>query len=254
MQVQIPLLTPFVGDFSSRVKSFLFCVLEHDNTVSKERLKFFNYLLIILLYTCLCTNIYKMFSHHYVSQVRNPFCSPLFSLLKPETHCTLSLFSRHNSETHCTHLSTVESSALYRQIGRASRTWYLRPGRKLGTQQYTTQALQPCCFEHKYNTHTVQCGYGCSTVTANLWLRPIYGCGHSTVAATLRLWPIYGFGQSTVTVNLRLRPICGCGQSTVAANLQLRPLYFVTMASLPITVTVLLYLDHMHYQSATLVQ
>ena len=223
------------------MKSFLFCVLEHDNTVSKERLNFFSYLLIILLYTCLCTNIYKMFSHHYVSQVRNPFCSPLFSLLKSETHCTLSLFSRHNSETHCTHLSTVESSALYRQIGWAGHTWYLWPGRNLRTQQYTTQALQPCCFEHKHTHRTMR-----------LWL--LYGYGQSTVTAKLRFRPIYGYSQSTVTANLRLRPIYRCGQSTVTAHLWLRPLYFVTTASLPITVTVLLYLDHMHYQSATLVQ
>ena len=55
MQVQIPLLTPFVGDFL-QVKHFLFCTLEHDNTVSKERLKVSNYLLIVLLYTCLYTN------------------------------------------------------------------------------------------------------------------------------------------------------------------------------------------------------
>ena len=77
--------------FSLRVKSFLFCALEHDNGVSTERLKVSNYLLIILLYTCLCTNIYKMFSQHYVSHFRNPFCSPLFSLLKskPIAHSML---------------------------------------------------------------------------------------------------------------------------------------------------------------------
>ena len=62
----------------------------------------------------------------------------------------------------------------------------------------------------------------------------------------MRLRRIYGYGQSTGMANLRLRPIYGCGQSTVTANLQLRPLYFVTTASL-------LYLDYMHYQSATLV-
>ena len=86
----------------------------------------------------------------------------------------------------------------------------------------------------------------------------IYGlaatCGHNNITAALRLRPIYGYGQSMVMVYLQLQPIYGYGQSTVAVNLRLRPLYFVTMASLPIPVTVLLYLDHMHYQSATLVQ
>ena len=46
-------------------------------------------------------------------------------------------------------------------------------------------------------------GYGCSTVTVNLRLRPLYGCGQSMVMANLRLQPIYGYGQSTVAVNLR---------------------------------------------------
>ena len=90
--------------------------------------------------------------------------------------------------------------------------------------------------------------------TAALRLQPVYSYGCSTVAVNLRLRPIYGYGQSTVTANPRFRPIHGSGQSTVVANLQLQPLYFVTMASLPITATVLLYLDYMHYQSATLVQ
>ena len=70
---------------------------------------------------------------------------------------------------------------------------------------------------------------------------------YNVATAALRLQPVYSYGQSTVTVSLRLRPIYGYGQSTVVATL------FCT-ASLPITVTVLLYLDHMHYQSATLVQ
>ena len=97
------------------MKSFLFCSLEHDNTVSKERLKVSNYLLIILLYTCLCTNIYKMFSQHYVSQVRNPFCSPLFSLLKSESHCTLlcSYFSSQKPIIHSSVLTSQVRNPLY---------------------------------------------------------------------------------------------------------------------------------------------
>ena len=67
----------------------------------------------------------------------------------------------------------------------------------------------------------------------------------------LRLRPIYGYGQSMVRANLWLRSIYGYGQSAVTTNLWLRPLYFVTTASL--SITVLLYLDYMHYQGATLV-
>ena len=64
-----------------------------------------------------------------------------------------------------------------------------------------------------------------NAATADLRLRPVYGCGHSTVAANLRLRPIYGYGQSTVSVNLRLQPLYGCSQSTVTANIRLRPIY-----------------------------
>ena len=91
-------------------------------------------------------------------------------------------------------------------------------------------------------------------VTANLQLRPIYSYGQSTVTANLQLRSIYGYGQSKVAASLWLWPIYGYGQSMVTANLWLRPLYLVTTVSLPITVTVLLYLDYIHYQSATLVQ
>ena len=159
--------------------------------------------------------------------------------LKSETHSVI--FSSLLFSQPC----SVDCSALYRQT--------LQPGRNLRTQQYHP-SFTTCCFEHKYSTHTVQCGYVCSTVTASLRLQPIYRCGYSTVVVNLRLRPIYGCGHCAVAANLWLRPIYGYGQSTVAATLQLRPLYFVTMASLPISVTVLLCLDYMHYQSATLVQ
>ena len=171
----------------------------------------------------------------------------------------------HISETHsvllCSHFSSQKPIAHY------SLEWNALPyiGKFDGQAAFgiyglaatcghnnTNQALQPCCFEHKYNTHTIQCAYGCSTVTASLQLRPSYGCSQSTVTVNLWLRSIYGYGQSTVMANLRLRPIYSYGQSMVTANLQLRPLYFVTTASLPITV--LLYLDYMYFQRATLVQ
>ena len=183
------------------MKSFLFCALEYDNTVSKERLKVSNYLLIILLYTCLCTNIYKMFSQHYVSHFRNPFCSPVLSLLKSKTHCTL-LSLQWNALPY---IGKFDGRAAFGIYGLAATCGH----------NNTNQALQPCCF-----THAIQCSYG--------------------------------YGQSMVTANLWWQSIYGYGQSTVTANLWLRPLYFVTTASLPITV--LLYLDYMHFQSATLVQ
>ena len=145
------------------MKSFLFCSLEHDNTVSKERLKVSNYLLIILLYTCLCTNIYKMFSQHYVSQVRNPFCSLLFSLSsqKPIVHCSL----QWNALPYLT----------ARFDGQAATCGH----------NNTNQTLQPVAL----NINTAHTPY--TSATAALWLRPIYSCGQSTVTANLRLRPIY---------------------------------------------------------------
>ena len=85
--------------------------------------------------------------------------------------------------------------------------------------------MPPCCFEHKYGTHTVQCNYGCSTFMANLCLQPIYSYDQSAVAVKLWLQPIYGCCQCTVAANLRftahpwLQPIYGYGQSTVTATL-----------------------------------
>ena len=120
--------------------------------------------------------------------------------------------------------------------------WLQLPDTTISPKLYNPVAL------NINTTHTPS-----NAATAALRLRSIYSYGQSTVAASLWLRPLYGCGQSTVTVNLRLRPIYGYGQYTVTANLRLRPPYFVTMASLPITVTVMLYLDYIHYQSATLV-
>ena len=211
--------------------------------------------------------IYKMFSPHHVSQVRNPFCFVLFSSQKPIVH-------RSVQWNALPYIGKFDSQAAFGIYGLAATC----------RQNNTNQTLQPVALN--INTaHTAanlrlrlrliySCGqstvtanlwlrpiwlwliygYGQSTVMANLWLRPIYGCSQFTVTANLWLRPIYGCGQSTVVVDLPLQSIYGYGQSTVEVNLWLRPIYFVSTASLPITVTVLLYLDYMHYQSATLVQ
>ena len=85
-------LVTIVGDFL-RVKSFLFCALEHDNSVSKERLKVSNYLLIILFYTI-------MFMYKYLQDVLTTLC---FSSQKPIMFSSVLLCSP----------CTVECSALY---------------------------------------------------------------------------------------------------------------------------------------------
>ena len=128
------------------------------------------------------------------------------------------------------------------------------------TYTIPTKLYNPVATHTPYNAATADLrlrpvyGYGQSTVAATLRLRPIYGYGQYMATANLRFRSIYGCGHSTVAANLRLRTIYGYGQSTVTVNLRLWPLYFVTTASLPITVTVMLYLDYMHFQSATLVQ
>ena len=161
------------------MKRFLFFALEHDNTVSKERLKVSNYLLIIFLYTCLCTNIYRMFSQHYVSQVRNPFCSVLFSTQKPIVHCSL----KWNAVPYIGKFDGQAAFGIYSLAATCGHN-------------NTNQTLQPVAL----NINTAHTSYNAAT-------------------AALPLWPVYGYGQSTVTANLQLQLIHGCGQSTVTAKL-----------------------------------
>ena len=135
------------------MKSLLFFALGHDNTVSKERLKVSNYLLIILFYTCLCTNIYKMFSQHYVShfnsetyvltsQVRNPLYTIVHFIV---------LTSQVRNIMYTPHWNTLP------YIGKFDGQTAFGIYGLAATYRHnnTNQALQPCC-----NTHTIHCGYG----------------------------------------------------------------------------------------------
>ena len=131
--------------------------------------------------------MYK-YLQHYVSHFRNPFCSPLFSLLKSKTHCTLNALHWNPLP----YIGKFDGQATFGIYGLAATYGH----------NNITQALQYSCFEHKYNTHNIQCGYCCST--ANLWLQPIYGYDHSAVTANLWLRTIYGYGHSI----LLLRPLC----------------------------------------------
>ena len=137
-------------------------------------------------------------------------------LLKSETHFLLKFLK---SETHSV-LSVLWNALPY--IGKFDGQARLGTYGLTATcgHNNTTQALQPCCFEHKYGTHTLY-----NVPMAALRLRPIYSCGQSTVAVNLRLRPIYSYGQSTVAVNVWLWPIYGYRQSMVAANLRLQPIY-----------------------------
>ena len=139
------------------MKSFLFCALEHDNTVPKERLKVSNYLLIILL------------SHVYYKYLQDVLTALCFSSQKPILFSPV-LLSNQKPIVYC----SLQWKALP-YIGKFIGCKYqMQPGRNLRTQQYQPN-FTTCCFEHKYITHIIQCGYSCSTVTANLRLRSIYG-------------------------------------------------------------------------------
>ena len=83
----------------------------------------------------------------------------------------------------------------------------------------TNQTLQPVDFEHKYSTHTVQCGYDCSAVMANLRLRSIYGYGQSTVTATLFCYYGLSAHYSYSSAIFRLYALSECNFSSIV-NLQ----------------------------------
>ena len=155
------------------------------------------------------------------SQVRNPLYTQ-FSLLKSETQCTLHMY------TLCSHFSSKKPIVHYCTLH--ALHWNALPyiGKFDGQAAFgiyglaatyghknITQALQPCCFEHKYNTYTIQCGYGCSTVTANLQLWSIYGYGQSTVAATLFCYYGLSAHYSYSYTIFRLYALSDCNFSSI---------------------------------------
>ena len=92
--------------------------------------------------TPLCSNFssQKPIVHSILtSQVKNPTYT-LFSLLKSETQCTL--YPLHWNALP--YISKFDGQTAFGIYGLAATYGH----------NNTTQALQPCCFEHKCNTHT----------------------------------------------------------------------------------------------------